>query len=268
MLLIHGSIEDSRIFHSKSGKGFGPFLAEAGYDVFAPDLAGKGGSRPKIKRGFAHSQADFLERDMNIYADAIAKLHPGKALRLGAHSWGGVLLLAWMARYAGGRALGPGVFFASKRRIGVMSLRRLFMVDVVWTLGGLGATALKGYLPAKKMGMGSENEPADFYKEVNRWVYSPQWKDPVDGFDYAAALRKMELPPLLFFAGKADKVLGHPKDVKRLMKESGSNKASYVLLSKENGFQRDYGHIDLLTAPQCREDHFGTALKFLKEGAI
>lgn len=264
VLLIHGSIEDSKIFHSRSGKGFAPFLAKAGFDVFAPDLAGKGESRPKIARGFDHSQRDFIERDLNLYAAAIRRIHPDAPLRTAAHSWGGVLLLAWMARFAKDIPLGPAVFFASKRRIGTVNLRRLFMVDGVWTLAGIAATAIWGYLPAKAMKMGSDNEPAAFYRQVNRWVYSKKWKDAADGFDYKAALRNTDLPPVLYFAGKADKVLGHPRDVKRLMIEAGSPKARYVLLGKKQGHRKDYGHIDLLTAPSCPDDHFPTALEWLK----
>lgn len=268
VLMIHGSIEDSKVFHSRSGKGFAPFLAKAGYDVFAPDLAGKGASRPKIARGFRHSQRDFLERDLNRYAEAIRQVHPNAPLRMAAHSWGGVLLLAWMARFAKNIPLGPAVFFASKRRISVVSLRRLFMVDAVWSLAGIAGTAVKGYLPAKSMGMGSDNEPAAFYKQLNRWVYSKNWKDHTDGFDYRKALRNTDLPPVLYFAGKADKVLGHPKDVRRLMDETGSGNAKFVLLGKDEGHLRDYGHIDLLTARECPEDHFPAALKWYRDGHL
>lgn len=268
VLMIHGSIEDSKIFHSRSGKGFAPFLAKAGYDVFAPDLAGKGASRPKIARGFDHSQRDFLERDLNLYAEAIRRIHPEAPLRAAAHSWGGVLLLAWMARFAKDIPLGPAVFFASKRRISVMGARRLFMVDAVWSLAGIAATEVKGYLPAKSMGMGSENEPSTFYKQVNRWVYSKAWKDPVDGFDYGKALRNTVLPPVLYFAGKADKVLGHPKDVRRLAEETGAENSKFVLLGKHTGNLRDYGHIDLLTARECPEDHFPAALKWYRDGHL
>jgi predicted alpha/beta hydrolase len=185
-----------------------------------------------------------------------------------AHSWGGVLLLAWMARFAKGVTFGPAVFFASKRRIGVVNLHRLFMVDAVWSLAGIVATAAKGYLPAKSMGMGSENEPAAFYRQVNRWVYSKNWKDASDGFDYKAALRDTALPPLLYFTGKADKVMGHPKDVRRLMEEAGAEIAKFVLLGKAEGNLHDYGHIDLLTSKDCPVDHFPMAVEWLRGAKV
>lgn len=264
ILLIHGSIEDSRIFHSRSGKGFAPYLAANGFDVFAPDMAGKGQSKPKIKKGFKHSQFDFISRDIDIYISHIRSIHPDKTVHLAAHSWGGVLLLAWMARYGKMEELGPSVFFASKRRISILSLRRLFMVDLMWTAFGELSTWYKGYLPAKTLGMGGDNEPAQFYRELNRWVYSRKWIGP-DGFNYREALQSMELPPVLYLTGAADKVLGHPKDVAQLMRESGQSNAKYLKLGKDYGHAQDYGHIDILTHKSSVTDHFPITLKWLMQ---
>ena len=42
VFLMHGSVEDGRIYYSKSGKGLAPFLAQQGYDVFEIDNNHKG----------------------------------------------------------------------------------------------------------------------------------------------------------------------------------------------------------------------------------
>lgn len=268
ILLIHGSIEDSRIFYSSSGKGYAPFLARNGFDVFVPDLPGKGKSRPPAGSEFKHSQQDFIEKDFNDYLSHIRKFYPEKEVRMGAHSWGGVLILAWYARFGKNQDLGPMTFFGSKRRVGVMNLRRFFVLDLMWSGVGSLSTALAGFLPAKKLGFGSQNEPADFYRETNKWVYSKNWIDPSSGENIAERLKKLNLPPILFFSAIKDFVLGHPTDVERLMQETGSDKAEHVLLAKHLGNSRDYNHIDMLTAPECPEDHFRLALNWLKTGNL
>jgi predicted alpha/beta hydrolase len=266
VLLIHGSIEDSRIFYSKSGKGLAPYLAQSGFDVFVPDLPGKGKSKPLVKKGFHHSQQDFIDSDFNDYVDHIRSFHPEEKIRVGAHSWGGVLILAWYAKYGSLENFGPMVFFGAKRRVATVSLKRFFMIDLMWMLVGQISTALLGYLPAKRLKMGSDNEPASFYRQTNRWVYSKDWRDLKTGEDLARKLREKNLPPILYFAGIKDTVLGNPKDVRRLMNETGGDNASFLLLSKENGNAVNYGHINMLTSSACREDHFPIAESWLKHG--
>jgi pimeloyl-ACP methyl ester carboxylesterase len=263
ILLLHGSIEDSRIFYSSSGKGFAPFLAQKGFDVFIPDLPGKGKSSPRASRNFDHSMQTCIDRDIPDYLDYIRKFYPDEQIRIGAHSWGGVIILAWYAKYGESQNIGPMVFFGTKRRIGILTPYRLFAVDLIWTIVGSVATALLGYLPAKTMRIGSDNEPRTYYFQTNRWVYSRKWKDIVSGEDLSILLTNKSIPDLLFYAGINDHFLGHPKDVKRLIEEVGSSNYELVLLSKQNGHMKDYGHIDMLTAKECRNDHFPYAADWL-----
>lgn len=268
VLLIHGSIEDSRIFYSASGKGFAPYLAQRGFDVFVPDLPGKGKSSPGASRGFDHSQQDFIDSDFQDYLDHIRVFHRNGQIRIGGHSWGGVLALAWYAKYGNTAEIGPMVFFGTKRRIGTKSLKRLFMIDLMWMAIGKVSTTAFGYLPAKRLKMGSDNEPAAFYQQTNHWVYSKKWQDQKTGEDLARKLQEKTVPPAIYFGGINDRVLGNPKDVRRLMAETGSKSATFILLSKENGNAKDYDHINMLTASTCPEDHFPQAATWLKAGNL
>ena len=37
VFMVHGSIENWKIFYTDKGKGFAPFLAQHGFDVFVAD---------------------------------------------------------------------------------------------------------------------------------------------------------------------------------------------------------------------------------------
>ena len=50
VFMLHGTVENGRIFYSRNGKGLAPFLASKGYDVFVADLRGRGESTPAISR--------------------------------------------------------------------------------------------------------------------------------------------------------------------------------------------------------------------------
>ncbi|PTB97869.1 hypothetical protein C9994_00645 [Marivirga lumbricoides] len=71
IFLLHGSIEDGRIFYSKSGKGLAPFLAQNGYDVFVADLRGKGKSTPNISPESDFGQKEAIMEDMPAFMDYI-----------------------------------------------------------------------------------------------------------------------------------------------------------------------------------------------------
>jgi predicted alpha/beta hydrolase len=264
ILLIHGSIENARIFFSRSLKGFAPYLARNGFDVFAPDLAGKGESIPRISRQLKHSQNDFIDRDMPAYIEEIRRHYPSEKIRFSGHSWGGVLLLAWYARHGKPEDTGPMVFFGTKRRIATRSLKRFFMIDLMWNgLGRINSTIF-GYLPAKTLRMGSDNEPYHFYRDANAWVYQKTWIDRHRKEHIGKLLQHKKPPPILYFSAINDDVLGNPSDVQRLISETHADNAKHILLSKANGNRKDYDHINMLTASEGPEDHFIQARDWLQ----
>jgi len=268
VLLIHGAIENSRIFYSEKGKGLGPFLAQKGYDVFLTDLRGKGKSIPgantaKIKGG----QYEVIVNDIPEVVNKINQLKGKESgIHLMAHSWGGVLLSSWLARFSSkNNNIKSVTFFACKRKIYVHHFKRWFMVDVMWTTLGSLATKIKGYLPAKKLKMGSDDEPGKFFFECNKWVYSNKWIDPRDKFNYNEAFKKMNFPPVLSLTGQNDHSLGNKKCVKKMLDEIGPSSLQNLVLSKANGNKHSYDHVNILTHPDASSDHFEIVLTWLNQ---
>lgn len=266
VLLLHGAIENGRIFYSRSGKGFAPWLASQGYDVWVMDLGGRGESAPPVRDGHPYSQTASITRELPAVVRHLKDHRPGAVQHWIAHSWGGVIMAACLARFPAYR---EGVrslcFFGSKRRVRVWTWQRLLYVDLVWAWLSPLIVRLKGYLPARRLGFGSDDESRLTHAEGLHWVRTTRWVDPEDGFDYAAALRDVALPPTLFIAGAGDRALGHPDDVRRFMDEYGCGRKSLLLLSENDGNVRDYGHIDMLTAPEAVEDHFPRVRKWLAD---
>ena len=63
---------------------------------------------------------------------------------------------------------------------------------------------------------------------------------------------RVNWPPLWMISAKADKVLGHPTDVRRFSAEMGSV-ARHTRLGRDNGNRLDYDHINMLTARRRRK---------------
>ncbi len=263
IFLIHGYFEDGKIFYSKSGKGFAPFLVENGYDVFVCDLLGKGESTPKVAKGFNHTQFEIITRDIPAYINKVKEISGAKQINLGGHSWGGVVLLAYMAR-SKDTSIKSIITFGSKRRIARKNIRKLIQINLGWTWYGKKLVEKYGYLPAKQMKLGNTDEPKDYYKQADVWVREKQWVDPEDGFDYHKSF-DFELPPLLFITGQGDKILGHPKDVKLLADETNGTNITYKVIGKKTGHLHNYDHINLLTHKDAPKDHFKFVLEFLEK---
>ena len=95
LLLIHGSIENGKIFYSDSGKGFAPWIAKQGYDVFVVDLRGRGLSTPKISRESTWGQAETLAEEYPAIFSWLAEFKGSLRIYVATHSWAGVNVLAF-----------------------------------------------------------------------------------------------------------------------------------------------------------------------------
>lgn len=263
-LLVHGSIENGRIFYGAQG-GLARFLAAAGWDVYVPDLRGRGRSWPPAHRGQLAGQAETLLEDLPALLGWIAQRRPQAPQAWFSHSWGGLLLCALLARHPHlrPRAL---LHFGSKRRISVNHPEKWAKIDLFWFRLAPWLIRRYGFLPMRDLGFGGENEPALTHRDTVAWMRSERWRD-ADGFDYTAALGRLELPPMLFLAGAADRYLGHPHDVAAFRAEVGAP-SDYWLLSRSEGMARDYGHLDMLTSAEAEREIFPRVLAWLADQGL
>ena len=266
--MVHGSIENGKIFYSSSGKGLAPYLAQQGYDVFVADLRGRGKSTPSIGRGSNHGLAEIIKEDLPAFIKKIQEIKGDMPQHWVAHSWGGVHILSYLAMNMEKVNLASMVFYASKRRISIMSIRRFYLIDFFWNFMSKIYTRVYGYLPATNLKMGSDNETIKSHSQTNDWVYSKDWVDWEDGFDYGAALKKLSLPPILSLTGEGDDVLGHPTDVKYLLNEIGNQEYTFKVIGKSTGYKHNYDHINILTHPDCTVDHFPEAVEWMQKHAV
>lgn len=266
VLMLHGAVENGKIFYSENNKGLASYLAHHGFDVFVADLRGRGLSEPVIKKGATHGQTESITEDIPAFINEIKKIKGNSPQILMGHSWGGVLALSCLARHPQYIPLiSRMVFFGTKRQVTVFNLHRLFFIDFYWNTMARILARFFGYLPSGKLGLGSDSESIGSLEQSVIWVKSKNWIDPQDGFNYREAITKVKLPPALHITGTNDPVLGHPTDVELFMKESGNQKAEFKIIGKKFGNKHDYTHVSLLTHPDAVDDHFKMVLEWLKK---
>lgn len=261
VLMIHGLGERSDVFAPSSGGGLAPCLAAAGYDVYVPDLRDRV-SPDSVKPDITQQQ--LICEDLPALFKILAQNHPGQCFFLVGHGWGGVLLAAalirqpvWIGQIAG------VVQFAVRRRCAQYNWQQRLLIGGLWNRVAPALGRYKGYIPLCGLGLGATDISLALHAQSRIWQYSGIWRDPQDGFDYAAALSGISWPSSLYVSGNKDRVWAHFADVKTFARELGHHDAQLVLLEKGPGSARNYGHQDLLTHPHAASDHFPLVLSWL-----
>ncbi len=263
VLMLHGTIENGKIFYTNSGKGLACFLAENGFDVYVADFRGKGASKPSLEENSDHGQYEAITKDIPLFLDFISKRSEQK-IHVICHSWGGVLFSSCLARFPKRvEQVASNICFGTKRSIHQKSFHKWWKVDLFWNWLAPALAKKKGYIDAKKLNFGADNESLLFLQQSIEWVKPLPWKDPEDNYDYHQASSSLNWPDTWHITGINDDLLGHANDVKAFIAES-NQRAEFSLLSKSIGNAHDYDHIDILTHVKAIDDHFPKVVNWLQ----
>lgn len=261
MVFIHGSLENGRIFYSKSLKGIAPFFALNGYDAYVVDLRGKEASIPKISKYFNFNHLDVINDLEKVYE--FVKEKNSNPQTWISHSWGGVLINCACFRF---EKMLNGIekiaHFAVKRSISVKSFRKFLQIDLGFKRIMKLESYLFGYVSSRFFGV--DSEALDYHKNQLAWINPSRFVDPVDNFDYSYIANLINLPKAIYLIGGNDLVLGNKIDVLNFMKECGQENAQKWILSTNNGFKHNYDHNNMLTHPDSKDDIYRPLLDWLK----
>lgn len=257
VFFMHGAVENGKIFYTESNKGLAPFLAEHGYRCFVGDLRGRGESIPKIDAEADYGQTESILHEIPEMLNFIERYTGSRAQYWIAHSWGGVLMNSVFARFPEEIPhVNACVYFGSKRSLHNNHPSKLLKANLLWFNVAHYYSKKHGYLPAKRLGWGSDDESLKSHAQSADWAQKHPWVDSDDGFNYAAVLQDMTLPPILHIAGVKDKALAQPVDIQAFIRESGKGIQELRIYGKKHGHRHNYGHIDMLTHKHARDDQF------------
>ena len=263
VFFMHGAIENGKIFYTHSNKGLAPFLAEHGYRCYVADLRGRGDSKPVISSESQYGQTESILEDIPAFITQIELLEGKKPDYWVAHSWGGVLMNSAFARFPEYiNDVKACVYFGSKRSLFNNHPKKLVQANLIWYFVAPFLAKKHGYLPAKRLKWGSDNETKKSHFQSMQWAKKTPWIDSDDGFNYAQALSRLHLPPTLHVAAIKDKALAQPIDIQKFMDESGAGTQQMQIYGCKHGHSFDYDHINMLTHPSARDDQFKDLLNW------
>lgn len=258
VVLVHGSYTHRRFWVTADGFGLAPFLADNGFDVWIPELRGHGLS-PKGDGFGGFTAEDHIRRDLPTVHETVRE-HAGAPPTWIGHSSGGLYLLGALSRaWIDPDDVRAVALFGTQISHGEAYLKLPLVAPAVKA-----AIDLIGYFPAPRLGMGPEIEPPGEMEEMIDWKAQDRWVDR-SGVSYRDGLADLQMP-IKGYAGAGD-TTDPPEGCRALLEAIGSGRETFQLLSKDEGFARDYGHAEMIASKAAAEDVWPDLLDWLIEHA-
>lgn len=258
VVLVHGSFTNRGFWLSANGVGFARYLVEEGFDVWMVEMRGHGLS-PRNHNYRHNSVEHYIRSDFPAVNDFIVEQTGIKPVWLG-HSLGGVSISTALAAgslsdldVAGAVLLGTQVI---RKRWGLR-------IPFATTIGKI-LFSVRHEMDGRKMKIGPENEPAGIAKEYLRWLgMLGSWRLKSNKTPLLNKWKGLDLP-VLSVAGKVDKT-DPARYCRRFWEMCGSRDKDFRLLAKDNGFSKDYGHIDMIVSKSAATEVWPEVSDWLKK---
>lgn len=257
LLLVHAMMVDGRSLDRPNGPA--AFFASAGWEVWVPDLRGRGLSGPTVAEGADWSYDDLVRFDLPALV-AAARERSGPCWVIG-NSLGGHVSAAAAGTGAYAQPPDGHVFFSVNAW--VAGLEPSWWMRVRKGLGSwfFGfAARLFGRLPARALRIGPVDEAATYAADIHRfWTHG--WGSR-DGVDYLASLACVKTP-VLSVLGVADTYLAADVAARAWVEHMGGEVTIHSVGKGDLGLPFDPGHMTLVTDPRARPA-WRLALEFIE----
>jgi len=294
VLLLHGVAANRFGFGLSEQANLPRFLNEHGRDVWLLEFRGARSSRDLLNRKRAPIDVDrMLDVDLPAAVDQIVNVTGASAIDLVGHSLGGLLTYLYLGRHPDapvGRAVtlsAPSGFRHMLPALGRPLLRRpagrarnvldrvsgLKLDRISKTRGPLGHLVM--WRQHSRVGNMDRHErrlfldhavedmPGSFLGQLMDWVVDGRMTSR-SGERYEDALSRVR-HPVRVIACATDKVVP-PFVVEAGYQALGSAERDYVVVGKQHGSTRNYGHMDMLMARSAWRDVYGPVGAWLERG--
>ncbi len=295
VLLCHGAFGNHWNLCSPAGHSPADVLSEAGFDCWLIDLRGSRSSQaPLGKSRFDATFDDYVQHDLPGAIDYIRRITGFRRVHWVGHSMGGMLLYAYELVHgpkyiASGATLGSPPGFAGVDLMGKGLVARAAhgrtALRIYRTMPGLVEFGLRLFAPFVPIfRVGNPIAPtnwANMHPHVGSTAYfnmlellppkvgetlleasrRNHWVVNDGTVDVAANLDRLVIPMLCIFAHSDPFV---PRaNASAFHAALPSTDKDFIMLSRENGAQADYNHVDLAFARNGRVEVFGPIARWI-----
>ncbi len=255
LVLVHGSFTNRGFWLSPKGQGFARYLVEQGFDVWLFEQRGHGLS----PRNQDYSR-NTVERYARYDVPAVHEFIEEKTGRFPAwvgHSLGGTMIATAVAAGFCDNTIPAFVMFGTQ----VVRPNLALQVPLLGQITR-GVVSFKQELDGRKLKIGPENEPAGVINEyLARHSLLGRWKLPSTN-EPLLPRWKEECIPMLGVSAAGD-TTDPAKYCQRFYRMYGGPKEE-LLLGTENGFSKDFAHIDMVVSKEAELEVWPKVSNWLK----
>ncbi|GAA6133358.1 alpha/beta fold hydrolase [Oceaniserpentilla sp. 4NH20-0058] len=243
VVLLHGLYENRSCWLDQDLNGLAAFLLELGFDPWMLEFRGHGDS-PVNNLYDKNTIEAYAQYDLSAAQQFISEQNPFEAIWLGQGA-GGIAIATSLANKSLHSNDVLGVCLLNTQ---VSSFPISYYVPFLRSIKRIRQFFRKLNVCPK---IGPEAEPKGVLLEQLRWSgLLSRWKSKA-GNSFWSGLNNLSTP-VLSFSGKDDGA--NPVKACRKLAFAISEDATIVLLSKEQGFSRNYGYTDLLKSSDAAND--------------
>lgn len=251
VILLPGMFSNRHFWVSPRGVGLAAALARAGSPVWLIERRELG--RSPVTPGTRPGMEQHLRLDLPVVQAHVQASTPGAAV-WGGHSFGGVIAARAVAETLDQSLVAGLLLFAAQIEVDKRPL------CWPWNLWLRGLARLCGRLPARRMGLGPEDEPVAAVDDACFWRMDVQ-----RGGDLLKPLAVVHCPVLAFAGGADDR--DPPAGCARLLEHFSSSDKRYVLLSRNEGYSQDYDHPGIVVSKPAAGEVWPKVVDWLPRSA-
>ncbi|HUO86277.1 MAG TPA: alpha/beta fold hydrolase [Thermoanaerobaculia bacterium] len=262
MILSPGMMLSGRSLDRPRGRGMASWFAARGHAVYLVDLRGHGASRPAAAEGGDWTYDEIVGFDVPAAIEAVAARHPGRRLvwighSLSAHAGAAAFGQRPDLPLAGAVLVSPVVWIRRHEPSAPAWLAKRLTLEAWW-----GLTRGVGHMPARRLRIGSDDEPAGYVRQFVDWARDDAWASrprppgpphPWSGrVDYLAGLARIRFP-LLVVNARGDRWISRTACVRCFAAACQAAPVTFWELGRrELGTRREPGHMTLVKDPRAQ----------------
>jgi predicted alpha/beta hydrolase len=230
---------------SEWDKGLSSFLNERGWRTIAFDFRGHGESGTNASRGGRWTYEDLVTRDLPAVVEGARARARGRKVVVIGHSLGGHVAAAAQASGAidvdGIGLIGANVWLEAIEPSPARMLAKRAIARAVEAV-----CRTRGYFPARRLRLGSDDEAAAYMKGVLWRVVERGFWGTEDGrVDYWERMRDVAVP-LFALASDGDRLNAHPECAARFALRAKGRVTIHRLEQSDDGGAAP-GHMEMVT---------------------